>query len=130
MNQDDDPSTTDPTDAVGSVAEEAVKLLGALSSWAQDAAPDLDAHLATGSTECTYCPICRTVHLVRELRPEVREQLATAATTALQALSGLLVAATPDARRSPGGVEHIDLDDTGDWPDEPDVRTDPEEGDR
>ena len=29
-----------------------------------------------------------------------------------------------------GGVEHIDLDDTGDWPEDPDVPTDPEEGDR
>jgi hypothetical protein len=128
MNQDDDPSTNDRS--VGSVAEEAVKLLGALSDWAKDAAPDLDTHLATGAAECTLCPICRSVHLLRELRPEVKEQLATAATAALQALSGLLAAATPDGRGAPSGVEHIDLDDTGDWPDDPDVQTDPEEDDR
>ncbi|GAA4721554.1 hypothetical protein [Nocardioides conyzicola] len=115
---------------VGTVAEEAVKLLGALSDWAKDATPDLEGHLATGAPECTYCPICRTVHLVRDLRPEVKEQLALAATGALQALAGLLSAASPDGRTAPGGVEHIDLDDTGDWPDEPDVQTDPEEGDR
>jgi hypothetical protein len=135
MSQDDDPSTTEP---VGSVAEEAAKLLGALSGWAKDAIPDLETHLDTGAAECTYCPICRGVHLVRELRPEVREQLATAATSALQALAGLLAAATSDGRGASGGVEHIDLDDTGDWPDDPDVqpdvetdvKTDPEEGDR
>jgi hypothetical protein len=135
---DDDPSTNDAprADAVGTVAEEAVKLLGALSGWARDAAPDLETHFATGAAVCTFCPICRTVHLVRELRPEVREQLATAATSALQALSGLLAAATPsEGRGAPGGVEHIDLDDTGDWPEDADVQdadvqTDPEEGDR
>ena len=75
---------------------------------------------------------------MRELRPEVKEQLATAATAALQALSGLLAAATPDGRAASGGVEHIDLDDTDDWPADLDVQTDvpsdvendPEEGDR
>ena len=136
MSQDDDPSTNDggAAEPVGSVAEEAIKLLGALSGWAQDAAPDLEGHLATGAAECTYCPICRTVHAVRGLRPEVKEQLVSAASSALQALSGLLAAATPDDRGAPSGVEHIDLDDTGDWPDDPDVQpdveTDPEEGDR
>jgi hypothetical protein len=138
MSQDDDPSTNDGggfgAEPVGSVAEEAAKLLGALSGWAKDAVPDLETHLDTGAAECTVCPICRTVHLVRELRPEVKEQLATAATAALQALSGLLAAATPERRDASSGVEHIDLDDTGDWPADldvqPDVETDPEEGDR
>src|SRR6478609_11713456 len=121
MTQDDGPSTNDGSgaDPVGSVAEEAIKLLGALSSWAKDSTPDLEHHLDTGAAECTYCPICRTVHLVRELRPEVKEQLATAATTALQALSGLLAAAATRDRDVPSGVEHIDLDDSGDWPDDP-----------
>jgi hypothetical protein len=132
MDQDDDASTRD--EPVGSVAAEAVKLLGALADWAKDATPDLEAHLATGAAECTYCPICRSVHLARGLRPEVRDQLVTAASSALQALSGLLAAATPEGRDARGGVEHIDLDDTGEWPDEPDVQpdveTDPEEGDR
>jgi len=132
MDQDDDASTRD--EPVGSVATEAVRLLGALADWAKDATPDLEAHLATGAAECTYCPICRTVHLARELRPEVKEQLVTAASSALQSLSGLLAAAAPEGRDTRGGVEHIDLDDTGEWPDEPDVQpdeeTDPEEGDR
>ena len=119
---------------VGSVAEEAAKLLGALSDWAKetahDVAHDVDRHLATGAEECTYCPICRTVHVVRELSPEVKAQLATAATSFLQAAAGLLAAAVPDRQERTGGVEHIDLDDglddDGDWPEE----TDLEEGDR
>ena len=38
MNQDDDASTNDgaATDGVGTVAEEAAKLLGALTGWARD----------------------------------------------------------------------------------------------
>ena len=141
MSQDDPESS----DEVGSVAEEAAKLLGALGDWAKDhgsglgqgvadlagqaarSVKDVDEHVATGAPECAYCPICRTVHVLRETSPEVRAQLATAATALLQAAAGLLATAVPDTRRGPGaGVERIDLDDgpDGDWPD------DPEEGDR
>lgn len=133
MSQDDDPSTNDGAgfgagfgaEPVGSVAEEAAKLFGALSGWARD----LDDHVATGAAECSYCPICRTVHALRHTSPEVRTQLATAATALLQAASGLLATVAPE-QPDRGGVEHIDLDDTGDWPDDPDVETDPEEGER
>jgi hypothetical protein len=143
-----DDSSTGSSDGVGSVGEEAAKLLGALSEWAKDHGSDLgqaasglaghaarsaqgmNEHLATGAAECAYCPICRTVHALRETSPEVRAQLATAATALLQAASGLLATAVPDTRRDPSaGVERIDLDDgpddRPDWPDD-----DPEEGDR
>jgi hypothetical protein len=138
VNENDDPSTNDGdavrddaagTDEVGTVAEEAAKLIGALSGWARG----VEDHLATGAAECTYCPVCRTVHALRQTTPEVRTQLATAATALLQAASGLLATAVPDRGHQPdrAGVEHIDLDDAGDWPDEPDdVRTEPEESDR
>ena len=144
----DDPATSGSSSEVGSVAEEAAKLLGALSDWAKDHGSDLgqaasglaghaarsaqgvNEHLATGAAECTYCPVCRTVHALRGTSPEVRAQLATAATALLQAASGLLATAVPDTRRDPSaGVERIDLDDGLDdgpaWPDD-----DPEEGDR
>jgi hypothetical protein len=122
---------------VGSVAEEAAKLLGALSAWARDTAHDVteavDAHVATGAQECAYCPICRTVHAVRGLSPEVRTQLATAATSLLQAGAGLLATVVPE-QRTRTGLEHIDLDDgPDDDPDDGDewpVETDPEEDDR
>ena len=105
---------------VGSVADEAVKLLGALSDWAKDATHDVESHLATGATECTYCPICRTVHAVRGLSPEVKTQLATAATSLLTVAAGMLAThATPD-RGGRDGVQHIDLDDEGEWPEEGD----------
>jgi hypothetical protein len=133
---------------VGSVGEEAAKLFGALSDWARDQGSDLgtglsglaahaastarevDEHLATGAAECTYCPICRTVHLVRQTSPEVRAQLAVAASSLMQAAAGLLATAVPQEERRRGEpVEHIDLDldeDGGDgagavpddWPEE------------
>jgi hypothetical protein len=129
-----------PEEQVGSVSEEAVKLFGALSDWARDQTPgtagggagggpgeglagfadhvagalhDVDEHLATGSAECTYCPICRAVHVVRQTSPEVRSHLASAASSLLQAAAGMLATTVPDDAR-PGargpGVERIDLD--------------------
>jgi hypothetical protein len=126
---------------VGSVAEEAAKLMGALSDWARDHGTDLgqgltglvdhaaasarevNEHLATGAPECTWCPVCRTVHAVRQTSPEVRAHLATAASSLLQAAAGLLATSVPDHARTPAdGVERIDLDDEtdGPWPEEDD----------
>lgn len=100
-----------PHDPVGSVGEEAAKLLGALGGWASEHARDVDEHLATGSAECLYCPVCRTVHAVRNASPEVKAQLAIAAQGLLQAATGLLAAVT-DAEKAPSSpVQHIDLDD-------------------
>lgn len=123
-------STSEPPEGVGSVGEEAAKLLGALSDWAREQGSemgeslgglashaaaslhDINEHLATGSAECTYCPICRTVHAVRQTSPEVRAHLAQAASSFLQAAAGLMatIPQQPGAER-PSGVERIDLDD-------------------
>jgi hypothetical protein len=105
-------------DPVGSAAEEAAKLLGTLAGWARDREAEWGAHLANGE-ECRYCPICRAVQLFRSASPEVREHLATAATSLAQAAAAALATAVPPDRRS--GVEHIDLSDEwpDEWPDEP-----------
>jgi hypothetical protein len=123
---------------VGSVGDEAAKLFGALSDWARDhgsdlghglsgvadqasaAARDVRDHLDTGAAECAYCPICRTVHLVRQASPEVREQLTVAAASLMQAAAGLLATAARAGQPArPTGVERIDLDegqdDLGGW---------------
>ena len=137
MSQDGNGRATDgPDEEVGTVTEEAAKLFGALSEWARDHGSELglgvaglagqaassaraiDEHLATGSAECTYCPICRTVHAIRQTSPEVRAQLSTAATSLLRAAAGLLATAVPDERGHRAGVERIDLDEPDDWPDE------------
>jgi len=123
---------TDGPDGIGSVAEEATKLLGAVADWARDHGSDLGAgvaaladqaaasaheindHIATDDPECRYCPMCRTVHAVRSASPEVRAQLTTAASSLLRAAAGMLAAGT--AAGSSGGrpVERIDLDDLDD----------------
>lgn len=121
---------------VGSVGDEAAKLLGALSEWARDhgtgvgdgisglaghaaaTMADVNEHLATGSPECTYCPICRTVHAVRQTSPEVRAHLATAASSLLQAAFGLLATLPPPTSATDRGSEFeridLDLDEGGD----------------
>ena len=137
MSESRDGTAGGPDEQIGSVADEAVKLFGALSDWARDHGPDLgeglsglasqaavsaqevNEHIATGAEECTYCPICRTVHVVRLASPEVRTHLTMAAANLMQAAAGILAAAGSDDARTRGarrdGVEHIDLDE-GDWP--------------
>lgn len=116
---------------MGSAAEEAMKLLGALSGWANDLGHNVESHLDTGAAECTYCPICRTVHVVREASPEIRTHLASAAASLMQAAASVLSAAAAassdrDRTRS-AGVQNIDLD--ADWPEtDPSGSPEPEEG--
>ncbi|MEI5673708.1 MULTISPECIES: hypothetical protein [unclassified Nocardioides] len=93
-------------DQVGSVGEEAAKLFGALA----DAFREVDQHVAADDPECTWCPVCRAVHLVRETSPEVKAHLASAASSLVQAAAGLLATHVPPERRDrAAGVERIDL---------------------
>jgi hypothetical protein len=131
-------SSTGPggQEPVGTVGEEAAKLLGALSEWARDqgtdyagtaagaassfahAVRDVNEHIATDSAECRYCPVCQVIHVVRSTSPEVREHLSLAASSLMNAAAGLLATHTPGP--SPSSVEKIDLDDSdGDWDEEP-----------
>lgn len=116
MSQTDGPD--EPREPVGSVAEEAAKLFGAVAGWAREHGDgfstfgdDLHEHLATGDAACTWCPICRTVTAVRQTSPEVRAHLAGAASSLMLAVSGMM-ATHPSAQDT--GVERIDLDD--EWP--------------
>ena len=128
-------SENDGPEPVGSVAEEAAKLFGALSGWAREhgdgvssmagsmagsVAEDLHDHLATGSPECAWCPVCRTVAAIRQTNPEVRAHLASAASSLMLAVSGMMA---PPTQARGEGVERIDLDadtddDTGEWPED------------
>lgn len=103
-------------DDVGGVGEEAAKLFGALADWARDSGD----HVDTGAAECTYCPLCRTVHVLRQASPEVRDHLAVAASSLMQAAAGVLAATAreADSNRRSAGVERIDLDadGEGEWP--------------
>lgn len=129
--QDPDESAERPADPeVGTVGEEARRLFGALSDMARQQGADVggglggladqaaslaqevNEHIATGSAECRYCPVCRVVHAVRETSPEVRAHLLTAATSLLQAAAGMLETLPPTTEAAQRGpeVEHIDLD--------------------
>ena len=128
---------SDPDESVGSVAEEAAKLLHALQDWAKESGSEyagaaasaaegaasavhrIDEHIATGSADCTYCPVCRVISTVRETSPEVRQHLTTAATSLLHAAAGLLATTVPEPSkgRRDGPVEKIDLSDD-DWEDD------------
>ena len=119
------------SDGVGSVGEEAAKLFAALSGWARDQGSEhvasasgaaaamsetlhsLNEHIATGSEDCRYCPVCQVIHIVRDTSPEVRTHLAVAASSLMHAAAGLL-ATKPGEPRS-GPVEKIDLDDATGW---------------
>lgn len=127
-------------DSVGSVGEEAAKLFSALSGWAKDHGNDLghgvaDAangaaqamhglgeHIDTGAPECSLCPVCRTVHVVRELSPEVKSHLAVASASLMQAAAALLATAVPDEHKASSArgddIERIDLDAEDDIDDE------------
>jgi hypothetical protein len=115
-----------PHEQVGSLADEAVRLFGALSDWARDSTEETDGHVHAGSPECTWCPLCRTVHAVRQAAPEVRGHLSVAASALLQAAAGVLAAAAASDAQRGAGVEHIDIegdpedDFDGAWPEEDD----------
>ncbi len=72
-------------DAFGTAAEEAARLVDALGQWlaARAAArpsgpidPEyLNSHIATGSAECTVCPLCQLIALIRTSSPEIAHRL-------------------------------------------------------
>ena len=97
-------SGTAGTDAFGSAAEEAARLVDAIGQWlaarsARTGGPiDLgyvDTHLATGGAECTLCPLCQVISLVRQSSPELTHRL----DEAVEALLAL-------ARTALDGLEH------------------------
>ena len=86
----------------GTIGEEAVKLLDAVQDWLRR--EPLSEHLATGSPECTWCPICQLVAVLRGDRPDVNEKIATVV-AALRAMLDASDVRSPQEQR----VQHIDL---------------------
>ena len=97
------------------LAEEAVRLLGALQEWTrQTFPPATPAHDHTVAV-CDWCPLCQFVAVLRGERPEVTERVAEAGAAVTSALRAVLDAAAgsrpgdePDQPKPPR-VQRIDL---------------------
>lgn len=126
-------------ESIGSLGEEATKLLLALQGWAKTSGSDyadatagaathaasvlgeVNEHIATGGEDCRYCPLCRAISTVRETSPEVKEHLSSAASSLLQAVAGVMDTRIPDRSgnaRTDAAMEKIDLADDGTWEDD------------
>jgi hypothetical protein len=112
------PPEGQPEPPAGTFAEESARLLGAFREWAAKGQQAMNgaAGQADPSSErqhgsdCTYCPICQGVALLRGARPEVAEHL----TEALSSLAAAVVAllpkdSAPSERRRPEPAQHIDV---------------------
>jgi hypothetical protein len=112
----------------GESAAEALRLFEAVQDWARRSSlGDLGAHLgrdpeggfATGSRECTLCPICQVVGVVREHHPEVAEHLTDAVTSLAAAVRSALAGSeaagsggsngSTAASETSSTVQHIDI---------------------
>lgn len=121
------PEEHSAAEEIGTVTEEAARLLGALADlvstneagWRDSAdrvgqrvtaaAREIDEHLATDDQDCRYCPVCRALHAVRGCSPEVRAHLATAGLALAQAAALLLDPAQDQPSEEP--VERIPVQD-------------------
>jgi hypothetical protein len=108
-------------DPVGSLGEEAVKLLSALSTWAQDHTGGEPSPTAgeracscASPVACHWCPVCQAVAAVRAASPELKDQLVSSG-LALTAAARLFLEAlaAPTAPGPAPEVERIDLSDDG-----------------
>jgi hypothetical protein len=110
------PGSTEP----GPLADEAVRLFAAAADWLhRNLADPATAKVATGAPECTWCPLCQLVAVLRGDRPEVAARLAETQTAVVGLLRALADAAGagappnpgPDGRGSSAGgrIQKIDL---------------------
>jgi hypothetical protein len=127
---DSDRSTGD----LGSLGEEAAKLLAAAAAWAREHAGDATGpaaaagsgpgarlgdwlsadHIATGAPECKWCPLCQAIGMLRSTSPEVKEHLASMIVVARQLLDSL-AESIQEPEPSPPDVEHIDVSEDDSW---------------
>ncbi len=96
---------------VGSAAEEAVRLFAVVEEWARTRGAGLldQEHLATGSPECSVCPLCQAIGAARNVRPEAVEHLLDAAASFVAALRASVGPADGHAAHRAPGVQHIDI---------------------
>lgn len=96
------------SEAIGSLGDEAAKLLGAAEEWWREHAPNLALHQGP---ECVICPVCQGISLVRGSSPEVFEHVTTAVTSLLLAVKAAVESQeiTWGRKRADVPVERIDI---------------------
>ena len=95
---------------VGSAAEEAARLFAAAEDWMRARTGGHLDGFATGSAECTVCPVCQGIAAVRQVRPETIEHLLDSAASLVAALKTTLTGtAAPDPSSRRPDVQHIDV---------------------
>ncbi|MGX7680456.1 hypothetical protein ACSMXN_16320 [Jatrophihabitans sp. DSM 45814] len=72
--------------SVGSLGDEAAKLIAAAQDWFHTNLGDSAAKIATGAPECARCPLCQLISVIRGDRPELGERV----TEVQGAFAGLL----------------------------------------
>ena len=95
--------------APGPLAEEAARLVEAITEWARGAVGDVSLPSISSGPECQICPICQLLALVRRTQPETFGHLADASASMVAALRTVIDRHDHGGRRS-SGVERIDLD--------------------
>jgi len=97
---------------LGPLADEAMRLVGAVHDWSRQTfpPPSADEH---GGPECRWCPLCQFVAVLRGERPEVSARVAEAGSALATALRAFVDAASSTAQpaqasRSPR-VQRINL---------------------
>jgi hypothetical protein len=102
----------DMTEPHGTIGDEAAKLLDAVQDWARRNLGDAaTSHIATGAPECTWCPICQFIAVLRGDRPELTDKITEAGLAVAAALRAVLDTAPGRPPGQPSThVQHIDLD--------------------
>ncbi|MDQ1733762.1 MAG: hypothetical protein QOH56_13 [Pseudonocardiales bacterium] len=97
------------------LGEEAAKLLAAAQEWFhRNLGQPSTSKIATGATECAWCPLCQLISALRGEQPELTERFVEAQAAVsglLHALADAVSSAGSTGRRPSGGarVHKIDL---------------------
>jgi hypothetical protein len=102
----------------GPLAEEAARLVEAISEWARGAVGDVSMPTMGGGAECQVCPVCQLLALVRRTQPETFGHLADASASLVAAMRTIVERHDHGAQRG-SGVERINLDDRESTPADP-----------
>jgi hypothetical protein len=94
---------------VGPLSEEATRLVEALSDWARGRLGPSAASVGTAA-ECSLCPICQLLSLVRQAKPETFAHLLDASAALTAALRSVV---DTHASHTGNGMQRINLDDDG-----------------